>query len=283
MMNEMSYRDTMIVLIMSVIIILAVGFFALVRPKYNTLVADKATYETTKEEWEGIDTKLQQIPTLQSGITSEADEAKKTAEIFVNEAFATGNETYDNYKTNLEISQHMQPFIDDSELAVTEAEISGVTAEELAYYYYEPDVLTYSLLEKADVNGNYAKEVSGVLQEQNYLEEREVAEVLEDTITFTVTGKKENLMTFLTKMKEEEKNAVNITALEINDYTFGKGNKEVVTEQQTDAEGNVTTVQREVDGEEISEMTIGLTFYNATPIDEPDVENTQPMAAPEEK
>ena len=84
-------------------------------------------------------------------------------------------------------------------------------------------------------------------------------------------------------MKEEEKNAVNITALEINDYTFGKGNKEVVTEQQTDAEGNVTTVQREVDGEEISEMTIGLTFYNATPIDEPDVENTQPMAAPEEK
>ena len=272
MMNEMSYRDKMIILIMSVVIILVAGFFALVRPKYNTLVADRATYNSTLEEWEGIDAKIAQIPVLQDGITKEYKEAKSIADMFVNEIFAPVNDTFDNQKANLVLEQYMQTLVDESELQVTLAEISGVTSADLEYYYYTPDVLTYSLLESADINGNYAAQVTDLLKNSNYLKEREVAEVMINTLEMEVIGKKENLMAFLTKM-QEEKNAVRITALDIDDYTFGEGQTVTVTEQHTDEDGNVTTTTREVpaaaDGEGTSSMTISMTFYNAKPIDEP--------------
>ena len=272
MMREMSYRDKMIILIISVIIILAVGFFALVRPKYNALVEDRDTYETTKTEWEGLEAKINQIPVLKDEITKSYNDSKKTAEMFVNEAFQSVNDTFDNVQANLILDQYIQPAVDESELKVTDFTMGGVGAEELNYYYYTPDVVTYSLLESADVNGNYAKEVTDLLKVSNALSEQETAEVMTNTINLTVTGKKENLMTFLTKITEDE-NAVRVTAVSIEDYTFGAGQTQTITEQQTDAEGNVTTVTREVpaaaDGQGESQMDISMTFYNAKPIEQP--------------
>ena len=126
MMREMSYRDKMIVLIITVIIILAVGFFALIRPKYNAYVADKQTYETTKTEWEGLEAKINQIPVLKEAITTSYNESKKIAELFVNEAFQPANDTFDDTKVNLIVDQYIQPAVDESELKVTDLEMGGV-------------------------------------------------------------------------------------------------------------------------------------------------------------
>lgn len=272
MMREMSYRDKMIILIITVVIILAVGFFALIRPKYNTLVADRNTYETTKTEWEGLEAKINQIPVLKEAITTSYNDSKKIAEMFVNEAFQPVNDTFDNTKANLVLDQYIQPAIDESELKVTEFDVDGIETEDLEYYYYTPDVVTYSLLESADINGNYAKEVEELLKLDTVLKEKELAEIMTNTVTFTVVGKKENLMTFLTKMTEDE-NAVRVTKVDIKDYTFGAGQTQTITEQQTAEDGTVTTVTREVpaaaDGQGESEMEISMTFYNAKPIDEP--------------
>ena len=95
-----------------------------------------------------------------------------------------------------------------------------------------------------------------------------------DTVELEVVGKKENLMAFITKMTEEQ-NAVRITAVDIDDYSFGAGQTQTISEQQTDEAGNVTTVTREVpmaaDGQGESKMNISMTFYNAKPIDEPEL------------
>ena len=273
MMREMSYRDKMILLIISVIIILAVGFFALIRPKYNTLVEDRAIYEDTKTEWEGIDAKLQQIPVLKENITAEYKDSSKIAEMFVNEAFQPVNDTFDNLKANYVLDQYIQTKVDESELKVKSFSLDGVSAQSLDYYYYAPNVLTYSLLESADINGDYAQKVTDLLKTSTTLSERETAEVMTNTLTLSLSGKKENLMTFLTKMVEEEENAARITSVSISDYTFGEGQTQTITEQQTNPDGTVTEVTREVpvasDGQGESEMDISITFYNAMPIDEP--------------
>ncbi|MBR1554338.1 MAG: hypothetical protein IJ644_02970 [Oscillospiraceae bacterium] len=273
MMREMSYRDKMILLIISVIIILAVGFFALIRPKYNTLVEDRIVYEDTKTEWEGIDAKLQQIPVLKEAITAEYKDSSKIAEMFVNEAFQPVNDTFDNLKANYVLDQYIQTKVDESELKVKSFDLSGISSQSLEYYYYTPDVLTYSLLESADINGDYAQKVTDLLKTSTILSEREQAEVMTNTLSLSVSGKKENLMTFLTKMIEEEENAARITSVSISDYTFGEGQTQTITEQQTNPDGTVTEVTREVpvasDGQGESEMDISITFYNAMPIDEP--------------
>lgn len=274
MMREMSYRDKMILVIITAIIILAVGFFALIRPKYDSLVADRDIYESTKTEWEGIDAKLQQIPVLENSIKTDADEAKKTAQLFVNEAFESVNDTFDNVKANYILDQYIQPMIDESELEVSDFTLSGVESKNLEYYYYAPDVLTYSLLEGADINGAYAQQVSDLLKESNYLSGKETAEVMANTVDLTVKGSRENLEMFLDKVKEDE-NAILVTAVEIADYQFGAGQTRMENVESTDAEGNVTTTQREVsvEGDGKSELTLSLTFYNAKPIDEPDFGN----------
>ncbi|MBR1529994.1 MAG: hypothetical protein IJ642_11950 [Oscillospiraceae bacterium] len=291
MMREMSYRDKMILLIISVIIILAVGFFALIRPKYNDLVADRAVRQTTQEEYDGVQEKIAQIEPLKKGITEDYEKSKAIAEMFVNEAFDSVNGTFDNLKANVIMDQYVQPVIDESELKVSGFNLGGISSETIEYYYYTPDVLTYSLLESADVNGNYAEEVTDLLKQSSTLSERETAEVMTNQISLEVRGKKENLMTFLAKLNGEEgaeveggedglgkdiaENAVRVTSIDINDYTFGEGQTQTITEEQTDAEGNVTTVTREVpaaaDGNGESDMTIELTFYNAKPIDQPDL------------
>ena len=272
MMREMSYRDKMIILIITVIIILAVGFFALIRPKYNALVADRNTYEETKTEWDGLEAKINQIPVLKDAITTSYNESKKIAEMFVNEAFQTEDDSFDSGKINQVFEEYIQTMVDESELKVNKLEIEGVTAEALEYYYYTPNVVTYSLLESADINGNYAQEVTDLLKVSNALQERETAEVMVNRVNLEFLGKKENLMSFLTKITEDE-NAVHVTKAEIADYTFGAGQTQTITEQQTAEDGTVTTVTREVpaaaDGQGESPMEVVLTFYNAKPIDEP--------------
>ncbi|MDE6088595.1 MAG: hypothetical protein K2G25_09440 [Oscillospiraceae bacterium] len=271
MMREMSYRDKMILVIMTAIIILAAGFFALIRPKYNKLVADRDDYEATKTEWEGIDAKLQQIPTLEENIKKEASEAEKTAELFVNSVFEPVNDTFDNLKANYILDQYVQPMIDECELEVSSFATSGIASQTLDYYYYTPNVLTYSLLENADINGKYEQQVSDLLKESNTLSQKETAEVMTNTLDLTVRGSRENLALFLDKIKEDE-NAIRVTSVDIADYTFGKGQTRMETVESTDEEGNVTTTQREVtdNGDGKSELTLSLTFYNAMPIDEPD-------------
>ncbi|MDE7094567.1 MAG: hypothetical protein K2O52_06625 [Oscillospiraceae bacterium] len=268
----MSYRDKMILVIITAIIILAAGFFGLIRPRYNALVADRDTYETTKTEWEGVELKLNQIPVLQDAIKTEASEAKKVAELFVNEAFETVNDTFDNVKANYILDQYVQPMIDESELEVTAFTADGISAENLDYYYYEPDVLTYSLLENADINSSYAQQVSDLLKESNYLKTKETAEVMVNKMSLTVKGTKENLMMFLDKIKEDE-NAILVTTVTINDYQFGAGQTRIENVETTDEEGNVTTTTREVtlDGDGKSEMDLELAFYNAKPIDNPNI------------
>lgn len=274
MMREMSYRDKMILVIITAIIILAVGFFGLIRPKYNTLVTDRDTCEATKVEWEGIEEKLNEIPVLQTAIKTEADEAEKVAELFVNEAFQTVNDTFDNLKANYILDQYVQPMIDESELEISSFTIGGISSQNLNYYYYTPNVLTYSLLESADINRNYEKQVSDLLKQSNYLKEKATAQVMTNTIDLNVTGTKENLMAFLDKVIEDE-NAMLVTSVNISDYKFGAGQTRTENVETTDEEGNVTTTTREVavEGNGESTMALSLTFYNAMPIDEPNVGN----------
>lgn len=272
MMREMSYRDKMILLIISAIIILAVGFFALIRPKYNTLVADKVLYEDAKTEMDGLQQKIDQIPTIQSNITEIYNESKKMGELFVNDAFSSVNDTFDNQKANYILADYLAETIEECELKVSSYSISGISNETLDYYYHTPDILTYSLLEAADVNGNYAEEVTEILKESNYLSSRETAEVMTNTIELSVEGTKENLMNFLTAIQEDD-NAVMITSLDITDYQFGAGEVSIETYEVTDEEGNVTTQTREVtqEGDGSSELNISITFYNAKVIDQPDL------------
>jgi Tfp pilus assembly protein PilO len=264
-MKDMSYRDKMVILVISIIVILVAGFFVLIKPAYNKMVTDTATYETTKTEWDGIKQKLDAIPALKEGITKMYQDAKKDAKVLENTAFGDVDKEYDVKKVNYGLDQYLQQTIDDNSLSVTEFTISGCGANSIEYYYYEPNVVTYALLETGDVNGNYEAEVRDLIKAGTVLSEREVASVLTNAISLEVEGKKEDLMNFLETMKADT-NAININSLTIEDYSFSQGTSHDVV----DEEGNVTTV-KDANADGKSKMTIEMNFFNAKEMDNPDL------------
>lgn len=264
-MKDMSYRDKMVILIISIIIIMVAGFFALIKPAYNKFVADSATYEQTKTEWEGIKAKLDAIPGLKDTITKAYNDAKKDAAVFKNTAFGDVDKDYDTKKVNYGLDQYLHQAIDDNSLKVSNFALGQAGSQMIDYYVYEPNAVTYALLEKGDLNGNYAMEIQKLMKTSTLIKERTTAEVLANDVAMSVTGKKEDLMNFLDAIKDDQ-NALNIYSLNIANYNFSDG-----TERQvTDAEGNVTTVANpNADGE--SQLTINMLFYNAKELDKPDL------------
>lgn len=284
-MKDMSYRDKMIILVISIIIILVAGFFALIKPKYNKLVSDTATYETTKTEWDGIKQKLDAIPTLKDTITQAYNTAKGDAGIFINGAMGDVNDTFSIDRVNYVMDQYIQPAIDESNLVTNKMEFGSAGTVKMEYYYYTPNVVTYALLEAADLNGNYAQTVSDELLSQTVFTERESAEMIAQNIAINVRGNRENLMTFLDKIKSD-KNALLVNKVDIADYQFKGGLEE--TEEATevrdvvtiDEEGNEVITQEVVPvenapvgegGDGWSEMALSVIFYNAKEIDTPDL------------
>lgn len=261
---EMSYRDKVILIVLLIVLILVAGFFALIKPKYEAYQASQAAYETTLQTWKGIEQKLNAIPPLKDSITETYNKSKKTAQIFVNTSFVTANKTYGNEKTSYEIDQYLQPAIDECNLFIKEMALDEVTAETMEYYYYEPDVLTYSLLEAADVNLEYSADVAKLLQDSVILSEREMVDLMCEPVELTVEGTKENLMLFLEKI-DTDNNAVLIKGVKIDDYQFRGG----LEEDQLGADGLPVTVV--TDGEGYSTMTIEIAFYNAKEIDKPNL------------
>lgn len=294
-MKDMSNRDKMIIIILTIIIILVAGFFALIRPTYKNLVADTETFNKTQEEWDGIEVKINAIPGLKSNITEIYNESSKTAKLFVNEAFADANKGYDDRKVYAAVDEHLQPAIDESKLKIEKFEISKTESQEVAYYYYTPNVVTYSLLEAADINGNYAQEITEKLKADVVLSEKELAEVQVSKVTLKLAGEKDGLLDFLDKISED-KNAVLVTGITIDDYQFQGGLDEeeektqptqapAPVEPELDEEGNPietpteapapveTPASNDSNPLEVgfSNMEIQIEFFNAKPIDQPDL------------
>lgn len=264
-MKEMSYRDKMVILIISIIVILVAGFFVLIKPAYNKMVNDTATYEATKTEWDGIKQKLDAIPSLKEGITKMYQEAKKDAKVLENTAFGDVDKDYDTKKVNYGVDQFLQQAIDDNNLDVEGLAMSGAQATNIAYYLYTPNIVTYALLESGDVNGNYAESIESMLETGTVIAERTTATVMANNIDLDVKGTRENLMTFLDTIKDNE-NAMHVSAVDISDYKFSEG----VTREVADEEGNITTV-KDPNAEGKSTLRLTLSLYNAKEIDNPDL------------
>ncbi len=271
---EMSYRDKMILMIVGVIAILAGGFFALIKPTYTSWEANKGIRDQKKTEWQAIEMKLDQIEPLKKTIKDNISDAQDTAKIFVNTAFETANKTYTNEKNAYQLDQYVQDAIVKSELEVTAMEIGETGSKTVSYYYYTPDVVTYSLLEAADTNGEYQADVAKVMLESAVLSQRTTADVMCVDMGISFRGTKDQLMTFLDTMNAEE-NAILITNVNVSDYTFTGGlNLDEEENPQYDENGNQIISGRPADRNEngdeegTSEMTVILSFFNAKPIDD---------------
>lgn len=248
---KMNSRDKTILIGLLTFIIVIAGIFGLIRPKINDVKDDEAALKKTKAEWEELDAKIKEIKPLQDEIKKTYEDSKKvSAEFMKFDIFEEENGTYRTYK----LDQYMQPIIDKCELEVITEDLGSLTTKTLGYYYVEPEVVSTSMFDLADVNGNYQAAVDEQLAASNALGERTQEELKTIQYGFKAKGTRENIWAFMDEIKELKVSGL-IDSVNIDDYTFG--------------EDDPTNIGPDADK---SEVTFVISFYSVYEMDEPVVD-----------
>ena len=144
----------------------------------------------------------------------------------------------------------MQQTVDDCHLEVVRLDLSAPLTESISYYYFEPEVLSSSMLDAADLDGSYRAALNEIQAESNALSQRTQTEVIKTQYGILAKGTREDIWAFMTAIDEMNTSVV-IDSVNIADYTFGEGDPES-------------------DGR--SEVTMVLSFYSVFPMANPNVE-----------
>lgn len=214
MKTTLSYRDKIILLVIIVIAIFLVGVFVFIKPTSEKISSNKMELETVKAEQERIENVIAEIPSIEENIKTEYNNAKE-----LSNGFAQHRETYD-----AEIS--LQELFNTNAVNINSITAEPAAAEDIEFYYYTPNVVTYPLFEAADINGNLAEATSEKLKASTVFSNVEVQQVEAYSLTISFNGQKEGINNLLNGIKDLGENVL-VTNLTIDDYTFG--------EAQTDA------------------------------------------------
>lgn len=243
---KLNYRDSMILVSVLAVAIVLIGFFTLIKPKMEEIKTDNATLATTQQTWDGVAAKIDEIPGLQEAIQQGYKDSLELSGDFIDRT--TIDETY-------KLDQLMQPYIDEFQLEAKVVDLSETTTSALPYYYFKPDVITTSMFDAADVNGNYRAEIEKLQEESVALSQRNAETVMVTRYGFMAKGTKENIWKFMDKINSLG-TTILIDSVNIADYTFGEAAREA----------------GEIDVDNTSEVTFVISLYSAVDMDEPVVE-----------
>lgn len=237
---KMSYRDRMIFLIVIVIALILVGIFLIVKPTTTKISENKATLSTVQAEQDRINGIIEQIPKLEEAIKSEYNESKVFAENFTDS------------RATYEADQFVQEYFNNNSVNILSLTANEAVAEPIEFYSYAPNVVTYPLLEAADLNGDIAIETAEKLKTSTVLTGLEAQEVEMYSLEIQFNGKKDNILKLIDDLKSVDKNII-ITDLNIDDYTFGEN----ATEANLKGFSNGTMIIKFYVLETISEPNLG--------------------------
>lgn len=207
---KLTYRDRIILIGVLFVAIIAIGIFAGIRPLYKDIKENRKSLDKQQEIWTDIDKKISQIPTLKSSIETSYNDALAIAQKFT--------EQRDSYQ----IDQFIQPHIDKDMLTVnTGLQATEPMVENMEYYYYTPNVLTYPLAEAADLDGSLAVDLLQKMNTTLVLSNRTVESLVSSSVTFDFKAKKADILQFIEDIKALNATIL-ITNVTIDDYTFGK-------------------------------------------------------------
>lgn len=234
---KMSYRDRMIALIVIVVALVLAGVFAIVKPLTTKISTNKASLASVTAEKEEIENTISKIDGLGDTIKSEYNESKAFAENFTD-----SRETY-------QADQFIQEYFNNNSVEVLSVTANEATNETIDFYSYTPNVVTYPLLEAADINGTIAEETAEKLKTSTVLASLESQEVEVYSLDIQFYTKKDDILALIDDLKNLDENIL-ITNLEIEDYTFAEDEKD--NSLKGYSEGNMT-----------------INFYVLQPLDEP--------------
>lgn len=261
---KLNYRDKIIAAILIAVAILLIGFFALVKPKYKQIKADKTTLADVQKQKKDIEAKINMIPSLKEQILKIYDDTSAITANFV---------PVNDVNNPVVIDRYMQKFADETKVKLKTVELAESKLGPISYYFNSITDNDADLRNAADVNGSLAEEMNARMAESTSVGQRAKESILQTQYAISIVGTKKNVFDYLEALKKFDKTVV-VNSVNIADYSFGKDaatQKNVTLPESKDGE----EVSVEAEGEKItntSEVKITITLYSVYEMPKPDVD-----------
>ena len=239
---KLSYRDKMLLLGVAAVAIILLGIFLLIKPRITKIQDNNKTLTEVKATWKEKEDKIEQIPGLQEAIVATYKEAKALSDDFTDLSLV---------ETQYKLDKFMQENLDECNIEVKSLDLGAPSVSEIGYYYFTPSVVTSSMFDAADVNGNYSAAVNEAKKESDSLSQRTKESVVRTQYGVAGYAGKEDIWAFMEKINSLDTTII-IDSVSISDYTFGE-----------EAHKEDPTV------EEKSDVTFVISIYSVFPMDEP--------------
>lgn len=218
---KLSYREKIGLLIFIVAVVIIVFIAWPIKTIKANIETHEAQEQTIQKEYDDTKRLIAQIPTIESNIKKVYEDSKELSKDFT------------IHRENFEIDKLVQEILNTpkyKESGKNKMEIVGAFKEgkasdsSLEFYYYEPDVVVYPILEAADTNGDMLEKTDKKLYDKVnnalIIKPLEKQAVEMNTASVDLRFTKEALLAFQDELKALDP-GIRITAVTIADYKFG--------------------------------------------------------------
>lgn len=259
-MLKMSYREKIVALVLIVLVIVLIFVMWPIKTLREKIKTDTANRDTIKVTYDDYNRQINEIPVIEENIKKIYSESKDL------------NKDFSVHRENFQIDEYVQNILNKDEYKdgdKNKMEIKSGFAQvdadagDFDFYYYEPTVIEYPILENADTNGTLLNDTNPELfkkvENAVLMETLEGQEVEIHDCTFSAKFTKEALYKFIDDLEKDDK-GVRVVGLNIGDYRFGNLNPEKIAAMES-------TAFQDMIG--YSEGSIVLEFYTMEAIQEP--------------
>ncbi|MGN0666742.1 MAG: hypothetical protein ACI4KF_09480 [Huintestinicola sp.] len=150
---KLSYRDKVIIIIATVLVVLIAGFFAFLKPQYGNLQTSKAQLTAKQSEQATIQAKIDTLTSLEETLKTIIKDVEELQKDFVSEK---------EYGTTYAVGEYLTELLAETDLTVVSTTYTTMSSVPLSAYYYELEPVAYQLKMDSDINNELPPEVGYV-------------------------------------------------------------------------------------------------------------------------
>lgn len=148
---KLSYRDKIIIIVVSVLVVLGVGIFCFAKPKYEDLQVSKERLAAKEDEKAQVEEKMGTLEGLKKQLEDSIDTVVKDQENFLSE-----KEYGDTYQISKYLMEMLAPV---TEFNITGVKMDPLASTDLSAYFYNKNAVAYPLKINGDIAGKLPPEV----------------------------------------------------------------------------------------------------------------------------
>ena len=260
---KLTYRDKIIAAVLIALAVLALGFFALIRPILNEKKDNEKQLATLQQTKATIEKEIAEIPGLKNDILQTHEKTKEITEIFV---------PVKDVENPIVVDRYMQEMAEKNKVKIQSLKVAGANVAEIGYYYYDREDRLKEARTGADINGNLQALQDASNADAINLKDRPKTKILTTDYSITAYGTKKNIWDYLEEIKKFDK-ALTVKRVTLGDYSFGQNAAKSAGGEIPDDSDEVQEFQ--VGGATISNATqaqIIVTLYSVYEMDTPNVD-----------